>query len=107
MADELEFASELRFVKELAKEATAIAIARAKRVTPVEKANLSYVTDLDQDIEQLIRRRLGEQYPDDRLTGEEYARRGGQSAPGAGLSTRLTAPATSFMGCRSGPSASA
>ena len=77
MADELEFAFELNFVKELAKEAAAIAIARAKKVTPVEKANLSYVTDLDQDIEQLIRRRLGEQYPDDRLTGEEYAAEGG------------------------------
>ena len=49
----------------------------AKRVTPVEKANLSYVTDLDQDLEQLIRRRLGERFPDDQLTGEEYAAEGG------------------------------
>ena len=37
-----------------------MAISRAQRVTPVEKANLSFVTDLDQDLEQLIRRRLGE-----------------------------------------------
>jgi myo-inositol-1(or 4)-monophosphatase len=52
-------------------------MARSKRVTPVEKANLSYVTELDQDIEKLIRRRLGEQFPADRLTGEEYAAEGG------------------------------
>ncbi len=77
MMDELKFARELEFVKELAKEAAAVAIGRARRVTPVEKANLSFVTDLDQDIEQLIRRRLGEQYPDDCLTGEEYAAEGG------------------------------
>ncbi len=77
MAEELKLAGELELVKNLAKEAAEIAISRAKRVTPVEKANLSFVTDLDQDIEQLIRRRLGEQYPDDRLTGEEYAAEGG------------------------------
>src|SRR5271157_6453471 len=77
MKEQPEFAAELEFVKELAREAAAVAISRAKRVTPVEKANLSFVTDLDQDLEQLIRRRLGERYPDDRLTGEEYAAEGG------------------------------
>ena len=77
MAEQPKFAGELEFVKELASEAAAVAISRAKRVTPVEKANLSFVTDLDQDLEQLIRRRLGERYPDDRLTGEEYAAEGG------------------------------
>ena len=46
-------------------------------MTPDEKANLSYVTDLDQDLEQLIRRRLGERFPDDQFTGEEYAAEGG------------------------------
>jgi len=48
-------------------------------VTPQEKANLSYVTDLDHDLERLIRERLGNAYPNDTLTGEEYAstRKGG------------------------------
>ena len=77
MAARSDFSTELDFVKNLATEAAAVAIARAKRVTPVEKANLSFVTDLDQDLEKLIRRRLGEQFPDDRLTGEEYAAAGG------------------------------
>ena len=106
MAEQPKFAGELEFVKELASEAAAVAISRAKRVTPVEKANLSFVTDLDQDLEQLIRRRLGERYPDDRLTGEEYAA-GGAAVRDDGRSTRSTAPPTSSMGCRSGPSASA
>jgi fructose-1,6-bisphosphatase/inositol monophosphatase family enzyme len=77
MAARCDFSTELDFVKNLATEAAAVALARAKRVTPVEKANLSFVTDLDQDLEKLIRRRLGEQFPDDRLTGEEYAAAGG------------------------------
>jgi myo-inositol-1(or 4)-monophosphatase len=77
MAEQARFAGELEFVQELAREAASVAISGAKRVTPVEKANLSFVTDLDQDIEQLIRYRLEEQYPDDRLTGEEYAAGGG------------------------------
>ena len=52
-------------------------MARAGEVTPVEKANLSFVTDLDRDLEQMIRRRLGERFPDDQITGEEYAAEGG------------------------------
>ena len=77
MRDPREFAAELEFVKALATEAAAVAMGRSKRVTPVEKANLTYVTDLDQDLEKLIRGRLGERFPDDRLTGEEYAAEGG------------------------------
>ena len=77
MAEQRELAAELEFVKGLAAEAAAVALARAKSVTPVEKANLSYVTDLDKDLEQLIRRRLGERFPDDQITGEEYAAAGG------------------------------
>ncbi len=46
-------------------------------MTTHEKDNLSYVTDLDQDLERLIRDRLGSRYPDDALTGEEYASAGG------------------------------
>ena len=77
MRDPREFAAELEFVKALATEAAAVAMGRSKRVTPDEKANLTYVTDLDQDLETLIRGRLGERFPDDRLTGEEYAAEGG------------------------------
>ena len=65
-------ADELEFVKELATEAAALALGRSKRAKPQEKANLSYVTDLDHDLERLIRERLGNRFPDDRLTGEEY-----------------------------------
>lgn len=68
---------ELAFVKELALEAAAVARARAAGVTPQKKANQSYVTDLDHDLELLIRERLAAQFPDDLLTGEEYAPSGG------------------------------
>jgi fructose-1,6-bisphosphatase/inositol monophosphatase family enzyme len=68
---------ELAFVKELALEVATVARSRAAGVKPQEKANLSYVTDLDHDLERLIRDRLAARFPDDRLTGEEYAASGG------------------------------
>jgi len=77
MAENSEFAEELAFVKALATEAAEVALTRAKGVKREEKANLSFVTDLDRDLEQMIRKRLGEEYPDDRLTGEEYEAGGG------------------------------
>ena len=77
MAERPGMDAELEFVKSLASEAAAAAIERSQRVTPVEKANQSFVTDLDRDIEQFLRRRLGERFPDDQLTGEEYAVEGG------------------------------
>jgi fructose-1,6-bisphosphatase/inositol monophosphatase family enzyme len=72
-----DLSAELEFVKSLALEAAELARARCRRVTTHEKDNLSYVTDLDQDLEQLIRGRLGARFPDDGLTGEEYAAAGG------------------------------
>jgi myo-inositol-1(or 4)-monophosphatase len=69
--------TELTFVKDLAHEAARVALDRAGRVTPQEKSNLSYVTDLDHDLEQLIRDRIAARFPDDTLTGEEYANAGG------------------------------
>lgn len=69
--------AELEFVKSLAVEAAGIARRRAEHVTPQEKSNHSYVTELDQELEQLIRERLGNAFPDDVLTGEEYANSGG------------------------------
>lgn len=71
------YQAELEFVKGLVLEAAAVARARAESVTPQEKANLSYVTDLDHDLERLIRDRLAARFPDDALTGEEYAAAGG------------------------------
>lgn len=68
---------ELDVVKRLAGEAAAIALSRAKSATPREKTNLSYVTDLDNDLERMIRARLAARYPDDALTGEEYEAAGG------------------------------
>ena len=68
---------ELEFAKALALEAAEIARGRCRCVTPEEKANLSYVTDLDRDLETLIRDRLGARFPDDALTGEEYEAAGG------------------------------
>jgi myo-inositol-1(or 4)-monophosphatase len=71
-------APELDYVKDLATEVAATALERARSVTPQEKANLSYVTDLDHDLERLIRDRLARRFPEDRLTGEEYAAAGGE-----------------------------
>jgi len=68
---------DLELVKGFAREAASLALTRAAGVKPEEKANHSYVTDLDRDLEQLLRGRLSEAFPDDVLTGEEYARSGG------------------------------
>src|SRR6185503_3037754 len=65
------------FVKTLAAKAADIARARQSNVTPAEKLNHSYVTDLDLEIEQLLRDHLSMKFPDDKLTGEEYAAAGG------------------------------
>jgi fructose-1,6-bisphosphatase/inositol monophosphatase family enzyme len=77
MEDPSDLFEELDFVKALALESAALAKGRCQQVTPQEKANLSYVTDLDQDLERIIRQRLGTRFPDDLLTGEEYATEGG------------------------------
>ncbi len=71
------YEAELEFVTALAREASAIAMGRALAVRPREKANLSFVTDLDHDLERLIRERLATRFPDDVLTGEEYDASGG------------------------------
>ncbi len=68
---------DLAFVQDLAREAAAVALARSRRVVPQEKANLSFVTDLDHDLELMIRERLSKRFPNDVLTGEEYGQAGG------------------------------
>jgi fructose-1,6-bisphosphatase/inositol monophosphatase family enzyme len=77
MAQSPDLVADLEFVKALAIEAAEVARTRCRVVTPLEKANLSYVTDLDNDLEQLIRGRLGARFPNDALTGEEYEPGGG------------------------------
>lgn len=77
MQDADRYEAELEFVMALAREAAEVALARAQQVRPREKANLSYVTDLDHDLEHLIRDRLSARFPDDVLTGEELAAAGG------------------------------
>jgi len=77
MTDERDYEVELRLALDLLAEASRTALARSRSVTPVEKANKSYVTDLDRDLERLIRGRLAAAFPDDRITGEEYAPEGG------------------------------
>jgi myo-inositol-1(or 4)-monophosphatase len=70
-------AADLEIVKDLALQAASVACERAEGVTAREKENMSYVTDLDNDIERMIRTRLAEAFPHDRLTGEELASSGG------------------------------
>ncbi len=77
MSNSMDYADDLAFVMALVREAAGIAVERAKSVRPQEKANTSFVTDLDQDLERLIRDRLAARFPDDVLTGEEYAAGGG------------------------------
>jgi myo-inositol-1(or 4)-monophosphatase len=77
MTDSPDLAAELEFVKVLAIETAAVAKARWRNVSPREKANLSYVTDLDHDVERLIRERLGARFPGDVLMGEEFSAAGG------------------------------
>ncbi|OJW07112.1 MAG: inositol monophosphatase [Planctomycetales bacterium 71-10] len=77
MTDERDYAAELELVLDVLAEAAGLALSRSRSVTPVEKANKSYVTDLDKDLERLIRGRLAAAFPDDRITGEEYAAEGG------------------------------
>ena len=63
MTQNSELATELEFAKALAVEATSVAKARCRQVTPQEKANLSYVTDLDSDLETMIRERWAPAFP--------------------------------------------
>ncbi|HEU5118508.1 MAG TPA: inositol monophosphatase family protein [Isosphaeraceae bacterium] len=69
--------SDLRFARALAGEAAAMATQRQKTISPQEKANESYVTDLDLDLERFLRDRISAEYPNDGLTGEEYEAGGG------------------------------
>jgi histidinol-phosphatase len=75
------YASELAFALDLAEQADRIS-RRYFRSTDLHvdrKADASPVSEADTAIEQAIRQRVGETYPDDAVLGEEY----GASQPGA------------------------
>lgn len=69
--------TDLAFAKDLARDAATVARARHASATAQEKSNKSFVTDLDIDLERMIRARIEATFPDDALTGEELAPGGG------------------------------
>lgn len=60
-------------------EAGRMALKRCESLSPENKADASYVTDLDRDMEHFLRSELAIRFPDDTLTGEEYADSGSGS----------------------------
>lgn len=70
------YIEELDFAKALALEAAEVARQRHLRLETQEKSNRSFVTDLDLDLERMIRQRIAARFPDDMLTGEELAATG-------------------------------
>ena len=71
------FRRDLESVRGLVAEASVIALKRARTVSPEEKANATFVTDLDKDLEAFLRSGLAVRFPDDKITGEEYEDEGG------------------------------
>ena len=67
-----ELLRDMESVLGLVAEAGRIALERAETATPEEKSNATYVTDLDKDLEKLLRAELAVRFPQDTLTGEEY-----------------------------------
>jgi myo-inositol-1(or 4)-monophosphatase len=74
------YENELEFAKALAQEVATLARSRQATLSTQEKSNRSFVTDLDLDIEHLIRARISKAFPDDVLTGEELETAGGQGS---------------------------
>jgi myo-inositol-1(or 4)-monophosphatase len=62
---------ELATAKHLARVAAGIALSRAEGASPKEKANRSFVTEVDLELEAMIRAGLAKEFPNDLLTGEE------------------------------------
>jgi len=72
---------DIEFVKSIASEAGARAIEMQNAMTPELKVDNSYVTNIDRETEQFVRRRLEERYPDFAFLGEEFGRHGSDDAP--------------------------
>jgi myo-inositol-1(or 4)-monophosphatase len=72
---------DIEFVKAVAKEAGTKALGMLEGMHSELKADNSYVTNIDREIERFVRGRLAERYPDFAFLGEEFGRHGSESAP--------------------------
>jgi len=72
---------DIEFVKQVAREAGERALGMVETMRSEIKPDNSYVTDIDRAIEQFVRRRLAERYPDFGFLGEEFGRHGSRTAP--------------------------
>ena len=70
----------LEFARALSRQAGQFILPRWKNVAVDHKPDGSEVTEADRGAEQLLRRRIGERYPDHAILGEEF---GGERLPGA------------------------
>jgi myo-inositol-1(or 4)-monophosphatase len=74
-----ELLRDLESVLGIVSEAGRMALKRCESLSPEEKSDASYVTDLDKDMEHFLRSELAIRFPGDTLTGEEYADSGSGS----------------------------
>ncbi len=72
---------DINYVQQVAREAGNLAISMLDGMKPELKADSSYVTNIDRDVEQFVRARLEERYPDFAFLGEEFGRHGEADAP--------------------------
>ncbi len=72
---------DLDFVKLVAKEAGLRAAGMLAEMRSELKADNSYVTNIDREVEQFVQERLAERYPDFAFLGEEFGRHGSETAP--------------------------
>ena len=93
---------DLAFALDLADLADAITVERfqADDLVVETKPDLSPVTEADRAVEQVLRKRIGEERPGHSVVGEELGA-DGKGAP-AGSSTRSTAPRTTCAASRCG-----
>ena len=72
---------DIEYIKTVALEAGAKALTMQQGMQSELKADGSYVTDIDRAIENYVRGRLEERYPDFAFLGEEFGRHGDADAP--------------------------
>ena len=72
---------DIEYIKTVAQEAGAMALTMQQGMQSELKADGSYVTDIDRAIENYVRGRLEERYPDFAFLGEEFGRHGSADAP--------------------------
>lgn len=72
---------DINYVQQVAREAGIRAVSMLDGMKPELKADNSYVTNIDREVEQFVRARLEERYPDFAFLGEEFGRHGEADAP--------------------------